>query len=117
MAKRRQQQNRGFLIFIVAGGLLLLGAAVLLFLSGQQDPAQPTAGNSPQEDPIAAFPRVTLEETKALYDSGEAVILDVRTEQEYQQAHIPGAVLIPYAELPERLSELDPAATYVTYCT
>lgn len=117
MANRRQQQNRSFMIFVIVGGLLLLVAAVLLFVSGQQNPDQPATASTPESDPVASYPRITLEESKAAFDSGEVVFLDVRTEQEYQQAHIPGSISIPYAELPERLSELDPAAAYVTYCT
>ena len=38
--------------------------------------------------------------------STDAVLLDVRTLEEYQQAHIPGATLIPVQELEARLAEL-----------
>lgn len=117
MSRRRQQQNRSFMIFVIIGGLLLLASAALLFLSGRQDPEQPVAGATPEGDPVAAYPRIALEESKTAFDNEAAVFLDVRSEQDYQQAHIPGAVLIPYSELPERLNELDPAATYITYCT
>lgn len=47
-----------------------------------------------------------------------AILLDVRTEQEYKELRIPGSVLIPVADLPDRLSELpkDPAKPIVIYC-
>lgn len=35
-----------------------------------------------------------------------ASLLDVRQPQEYDEAHVPGAVLIPLDQLPERLSEV-----------
>ena len=44
------------------------------------------------------------------------VVLDVRKPQEYEIARIAGATLIPLHELPDRLGELDPAATIVAHC-
>jgi len=38
---------------------------------------------------------------------GSFTLLDVREPEEYEQGHIPGAVLIPLSELPDRLSEID----------
>ena len=34
------------------------------------------------------------------------LILDVRSEAEYQDGHIPGAINIPYREVPNRVSEI-----------
>ena len=36
-----------------------------------------------------------------------AVLVDVRTPQEYAEVHVPGALLVPMNELPGRLSELE----------
>ena len=56
-------------------------------------------------------------ELKAKLDRGEEiVVLDVREVQEYQICRIPGSMLIPLGELPQRLHELDPDATIVTQC-
>jgi rhodanese-related sulfurtransferase/rubrerythrin len=46
----------------------------------------------------------------------EFCILDVRQPKEYERDHIPGAVLIPIAQLPERLAELDPRKPTIAYC-
>ena len=45
-------------------------------------------------------------------------LLDVRQHWEYEQCHLPGSVLIPLPELPQRLNELEvPAqALIVVYC-
>ncbi|MEO8326001.1 MAG: FAD-dependent oxidoreductase, partial [Nitrospirota bacterium] len=43
-------------------------------------------------------------------------LLDVRTTNEYQEAHIPHARLIPVDELREHLQELDPSQETVVYC-
>ncbi|MGD2087385.1 MAG: rhodanese-like domain-containing protein [Candidatus Aminicenantes bacterium] len=46
----------------------------------------------------------------------EFCLLDVRQPKEYEQGHIPGAILIPIAQLPERLDELDPKKPTIAYC-
>jgi rhodanese-related sulfurtransferase len=40
-------------------------------------------------------------------DSSEFNLIDVRQPGEYQAGHLPGARLIPMAELDQRLGELD----------
>jgi rhodanese-related sulfurtransferase len=42
-------------------------------------------------------------------------LIDVRTPEEYEQSHLPGARLIPVKELAGRLSEIDPKKTTVVY--
>jgi adenylyltransferase/sulfurtransferase len=44
------------------------------------------------------------------------VLLDVRERAEASFAALPGSVLIPLGELPDRVGELDPAASVVVYC-
>lgn len=48
--------------------------------------------------------------------ANELTILDVRQTKEYEAGHLPGAKLIPLPQLPDRLAELDPAKTIMTYC-
>lgn len=48
-------------------------------------------------------------------DFGSYTLLDVRQPHEYEQGHIPGSVLIPLSELPERIQELDPGKEILTY--
>ena len=48
-------------------------------------------------------------------NSEEYNLVDVRTPEEYETGHLPGARLIPVAELPDRLSELDPKKTTIVY--
>lgn len=44
------------------------------------------------------------------------ILVDVRTELEYSNGHIEGAINIPVDNLRERLPELDPDKTVVEYC-
>ena len=46
-----------------------------------------------------------------------AVILDVRTEKEYETGHIEGSVNISLGTIRERYVELDPKKTYITVCS
>lgn len=47
---------------------------------------------------------------------GSAVLLDVRTLQEYQKVHIEGAINIPVDELRARIQELDPSKPIYLIC-
>ena len=43
---------------------------------------------------------ITAEEAKCIMDSEQGyIILDVRTQEEYDQGHIPGAIVIPHEEI------------------
>ena len=42
-------------------------------------------------------------------------LVDVRQPIEYERGHIPGARLIPVAELSDRIQELDPDKPTITY--
>ncbi|PIF45832.1 rhodanese-related sulfurtransferase [Chryseobacterium sp. 52] len=46
-----------------------------------------------------------------------AVILDVRTEQEYKMGHIEGSLNISLGTIRERYAELDLEKTYITVCS
>ncbi len=48
--------------------------------------------------------------------AGQVTILDVRTPTEYEAWHIPGAVLLPYTELRQRLDEVPRDKPVYTYC-
>lgn len=63
--------------------LALLFALCLLLL----------AGCGQQTD--ATYRQISQEEAKEMMDAGDAVVLDVREQSEYDEGHIPGAVLLP----------------------
>ncbi len=44
------------------------------------------------------------------------VLVDVRSEEGFRQGHIPGALSIPFEQLPARLRELPKAKTVIAYC-
>ena len=73
-----------------------------------------------KNDPeFAEHHKITAEEAKKIMDSGEEyTLLDVRTDAEYNEGHIEGAILIPDYEIKDRAeSELpDKTALILIYC-
>ena len=60
-------------------------------------------GQTKENDQEAVYVNITAEEAKEIMDSQEGyIILDVRTQAEYDEGHIPGAVLIPNTEIEDR---------------
>lgn len=67
----------------------------------------------------AVFVSITAEEAKEIMDTGDGfVILDVRTQEEYDEGHVPGAILIPNTEIENRAEEElpDKAQLILVYC-
>ena len=65
------------------------------------------------------FLNITAEEAKKFMDSEEGcIILDVRTREEYDQGHIPGAILIPDTEIEAKAADLlpDKDQLILVYC-
>jgi thioredoxin 1 len=58
---------------------------------------------------------IDLEAFAEVYASG-ATVLDVRNPDEYEAAHLPGAVLIPLGELAERQDEIPAADPLYVIC-
>jgi len=51
---------------------------------------------------------VSAEEAHKLIDKNkEMIIWDVRTKEEYDKGHIPGAKLVPVEVIPSKLSQID----------
>jgi sulfur-carrier protein adenylyltransferase/sulfurtransferase len=60
---------------------------------------------------------ITAAELKSKLDGGEEIfILDVREPQEFRINRIPGSVLIPLGDLPQRVREVDSAREIIVHC-
>lgn len=67
----------------------------------------------------ASYVNITAQEAKELMDREEGyIILDVRTEEEFAQGHIPGAILIPDYEIGQKAGEMlsDKNQMILVYC-
>lgn len=89
--------------------LLILGLLLLL-----------TACSSPtKNNQEIVFLNITAEEARKLMDSEkDRIILDVRSREEYDQGHIPGAILIPDTEIEAKAADLlpDKDQLILVYC-
>ena len=67
----------------------------------------------------AMYEQITPEEAKKIMDSGEEhIILDTREQDEFDEGHIPGAILIPYTEIENKAEEMitDKDKLILVYC-
>ena len=98
----------------IATALLL----TVLFAGCGKDIAQQT--QSPTEiTKEAVYVNITAQEAKEIMDSREGyVILDTRTQEEYDERHIPGAILIPHDQIKEQAESLltDKDQLILVYC-
>ena len=90
--------------------VLLLILSVVMLLSGCA---------SANSSPSASYTQITQEEAKEMMKKDDGhIIIDVRRQDEYDEGHIPGAVLIPNESItdkqPEELPELD--QIILVYC-
>lgn len=65
--------------------------------------------------PVASISASEAKNIMADQDPESFNLVDVRQPSEYESHHIPGAKLIPIAELDNRLDELDPAKPTLVY--
>ena len=61
--------------------------------------------------------RITAEELYKLWEKGDVLIIDTRTEPSYKESHIKGAILIPAGDVLAKADELPRDKMIVAYCT
>ena len=104
--------------------VIALMSVVSLSLAAQMKvPTKPVPG---QRSPLAAsgtrnnvpqnFPRISIADAKKLHASGQAVFIDVRSNEQYTYGHIKGAMSIPGSQLIRRFAEVPPHKTVILYC-
>lgn len=89
--------------------ILLLMTMLLLTACGQDKENGQGAG----------YVNITAEQAKEIMDSQDGyIILDVRAQDEFDEMHIPGAILIPHDEITEIAEDLltDKDQLILVYC-
>lgn len=101
---------------------LFISAIALSVLTAGSAAAQmkPGAGSVKMEtkqiDASASARRIKRDEAMRLVKADKAVYVDVRSKQSYDAGHIRGALSIPSSQLAQRVRELPPGKTIITYC-
>jgi 3-mercaptopyruvate sulfurtransferase SseA len=112
-------------VLLTAAGLACAAALAVLLSACKADdqghktaPAQSSAATQPTQDAAHAdgVRRVTVAELQQMLERGEAIVVDVRTKETYAAGHIKGAILMPTAEISNRLDELPKNKQIVFYC-
>lgn len=93
----------------------LVSAAIMLIIFAGCGKAE----ESDIQQPAPSLENITAEEAKEIMDSESGyVILDVRTQEEYDEGHIPGAVLIPDTDIKSKAESVlkDKNQLILVYC-
>lgn len=97
--------------------LLLISVALLIILFAACGNNNTKKDTESGED--AMYEQISPEDAKRIMDSGEEyILLDVREQNEYDEGHIKGAVLIPYTEIEDRAESelLNKNEQILVYC-
>lgn len=104
--------------------LLIVGSILIVIAVGYSiiPDNSPTIVDVPDEHdaaglPYPEVPRISVADTKERLDNGTAVVVDVRSSEDYAKSHITDALSLPLNELQNRYQELAPDAEIITYCT
>ena len=76
-------------------------------------------GHDKENGQGAVYVNITAEEAKQIMDTEEGyIILDARTQEEYDEGHIPGAIVISHEEITEKAEEVltDKDQLILVYC-
>jgi phage shock protein E len=95
--------KRGILLMCILGVSLLIGCA-------NKDEVQ--------DMPATEYKKITAEEAKIIIDEEDVIILDVRTQAEYDEGHIENAILLPDTEIEDKAEMVltDKDAKILVYC-
>lgn len=97
--------------------LILLGM-MLLTACGQTTKETETTVET-QTTQEAVYVNITAEQAKEIMDTQKGyIILDTRAQEEYDESHIPGAIVIPHDEILEKAESVltDKDQMILVYC-
>lgn len=111
-------------VLIGAFAIVLGSAAIGLLVNHYSPRGIPVFGSSGEEEVALPLPaglqEMTVEEAHAAWREETALFVDARSPQEYQEAHIPGAVNLPPDEFEDRYPDLadrvEAAGAVIVYC-
>lgn len=95
-------------------------ASLVVFTACTTQPVPKDTTPAPSESAaVGDYQTIDAEEARRMMDdSAFFVLVDVRTEEEYKEAHIEGALLLPNEEIETSAADLlpDKGATILVYC-
>nr|WP_295975622.1 rhodanese-like domain-containing protein [uncultured Bacillus sp.] len=91
------------------GFALLLVSVMLLASCG-------SVNSGSEGNDAKLYEDVSVKQAKELIDNDEVVVIDVRTQEEFNEGHIPNARLIPVDEIDNKMEDLDKDTSYLIVC-
>ena len=93
-------------------------AAVLAFTGCAAKNNTPAVSETPAQAAAVSGQQITASDAKVLIGTTGVTLLDVRTQEEFDEAHIDGATLLPYDSITAESVGLptDKSATVIVYC-
>ena len=79
----------------------------------------PACGQDKENAQEAVYVNITAQEAKTIMDTEQDyIILDTRTQEEYDEGHIPGAIVISHEEIKEKAESVlkDKNQLILVYC-
>jgi len=110
----RRKKNPILLPIILLSSVLVLAVGGLILADVFRKSQIQNPGEYQSQDDI---PRLTIEEAYQAAAAGEAVLVDVRSESQYQAQHAVTAINVPIDQIDERVTLLKPDIWFITYCT
>lgn len=97
---------------------IFTAAAVLMILVSALTGCSNTSSKEGNMETKTQYVKISPEEAKEIMDSEEAIVLDVRTKEEFGQGHIEGAVLLSVDEISSKAEEVlkEKKAKILVYC-
>ncbi|MCD6209293.1 MAG: hypothetical protein J7J01_00085 [Methanophagales archaeon] len=110
-----RKMGRGNKNKIFFGALIFISLLFLLLLSSSIAYA---AELTPPLPGAPTYIDISVEKAHEMVEANpeEIILLDVRTEGEYNAEYIPGAINIPLSDLENRIDELDSSKVIIVYC-
>lgn len=108
--KSAKKASQNATLYIGIAALVILGLVAITVIA-----LRDTGDLRGSSEILAVNQEIDVQEAYRLHQEG-VFTLDVRTAEEYQAGHIPGAVLIPLEELVVRVGELPVGEPILIYC-
>ena len=88
--------------------VLIISIAILIGMSGSDETFSETTKY--------VYKEISAEQAKILFEKNtDAIVLDIRDEEDYTTGHIPNATQTTYSEIKKQLDYLNKEAIYVIY--
>jgi len=109
-----KKKNKALVPVLIFVAVIALSIGGLILAQNLRKAEIENPGDYATQDDI---PRLTAEEAYQAVMDGEAVLVDTRSESQFEAQHAAGAINVPIDQIDSYLVELDKNTWYITYCT